>query len=110
VVLWTLADLCAADLMFLALQIILALGNRPKAERLTYTISISVYAFFSLYLIVMTVILTIKACVLLLHSQDWIVSLTGHLLPRRFCVRLFYPRLLIMLSSAFELTRFPPNV
>ncbi|ORY64638.1 chitin synthase-domain-containing protein [Leucosporidium creatinivorum] len=48
-------------LVFLGLQIILALGNRPKAEKLTYTISICVYAFFSLYLIFMTVILTIKA-------------------------------------------------
>ncbi|GAA5868205.1 hypothetical protein JCM3774_000599 [Rhodotorula dairenensis] len=48
-------------LMFLALQVILALGNRPKAEKLTYTISIAVYAFFSLYLIFCTVILTIKA-------------------------------------------------
>lgn len=47
--------------MFLALQVILALGNRPKAEKLTYTISIAVYAFFSLYLIFCTVILTIKA-------------------------------------------------
>lgn len=49
------------DLMFLALQIILALGNRPKAEKLTYTVSICVFAFFALYLIFMTVILTIKA-------------------------------------------------
>ncbi|KAJ8294291.1 Chitin synthase 1 [Rhodotorula toruloides] len=48
-------------LMFLALQVILALGNRPKAEKLTYTISIAVFAFFSLYLIFCTVILTIKA-------------------------------------------------
>jgi chitin synthase len=47
--------------MFLALQVILALGNRPKAEKLTYTISIAVFAFFSLYLIFCTVILTIKA-------------------------------------------------
>lgn len=48
-------------LIFLALQVILALGNRPKAEKLTYTISFLVFAFFSLYLIFMTVILTIKA-------------------------------------------------
>ncbi|KAL8281055.1 hypothetical protein RQP46_006413 [Phenoliferia psychrophenolica] len=48
-------------LIFLALQIVLALGNRPKAEKLTYTISISVYAFFSLYLILNTVELTVKA-------------------------------------------------
>ncbi|KPV74975.1 glycosyltransferase family 2 protein [Rhodotorula graminis WP1] len=46
---------------FLALQVILALGNRPKAEKRAYTISIAVFAFFSLYLIVCTVVLTIKA-------------------------------------------------
>ncbi|KAK4056773.1 hypothetical protein OIO90_002325 [Microbotryomycetes sp. JL221] len=48
-------------LAFLGLQIILALGNRPKAERGFYTLSFSVYALFSAYLITMTVILTIKA-------------------------------------------------
>lgn len=47
--------------MFLALQIILALGNRPKAEKLTYTISIATFAFFSTYLVANTVLLTIKA-------------------------------------------------
>ncbi|GAA5862671.1 hypothetical protein JCM8547_003508 [Rhodosporidiobolus lusitaniae] len=60
-------------LIFLALQVILALGNRPKAEKLTYTISIAVFAFFSLYLICMTVILTVKAfCPIgsLLDSSD----------------------------------------
>jgi len=51
----------STDLIFLALQVILALGNRPKAEKLTYAISFLVFAFFSLYLIFMTVILTIKA-------------------------------------------------
>lgn len=50
-----------ADLGFLALQVILALGNRPKAEKRAYTISIAVFAFFSLYLIVCTVVLTVKA-------------------------------------------------
>lgn len=49
------------DLAFLALQVILALGNRPKAERGLYTLTMSVYAFFSVYLIFMTVILTVKA-------------------------------------------------
>jgi chitin synthase len=57
----TVVHSCDADLIFLALQVILALGNRPKAEKLTYTISFLVFAFFSLYLIFMTVILTIKA-------------------------------------------------
>lgn len=53
--------LSRTDLAFLVLQIILALGNRPKGEKALYTISFCVYAFFSLYLIFMTVILTIKA-------------------------------------------------
>ncbi|GJN90829.1 hypothetical protein Rhopal_003843-T1 [Rhodotorula paludigena] len=48
-------------LVFLALQVILALGNRPKAERFAYTASFAVFAFFALYLIVCTVVLTIKA-------------------------------------------------
>lgn len=52
---------CCTDLGALALQVILALGNRPKAEKLTYTISIAVFAFFSLYLITCTVVLTVKA-------------------------------------------------
>lgn len=60
-----------ADLGFLALQVILALGNRPKAERLTYTISIAVFAVFAAYLIFCTVILTIKAfCVRTPHSHE----------------------------------------
>jgi hypothetical protein len=71
-------SLSPADLIFLALQVILALGNRPKAEKLTYTISFLVFAFFSLYLIFMTVILTIKA----------------------FCVS---PRRLLLLSSISQL-------
>lgn len=49
------------------MQIILALGNRPKAEKFTYTLSIAVYASLSTYLIFNTVILTVKAfCVRLL--------------------------------------------
>lgn len=49
------------DLGVLGLQIILALGNRPKAEKGIYTFSIAAYAFFAAYLIFNTVILTIKA-------------------------------------------------
>lgn len=47
--------------MFLGLQIILALGNRPKAEKFTYTLSIAVYASLSAYLIFCTIVLTVKA-------------------------------------------------
>ncbi|KAF9055112.1 putative chitin synthase [Hymenopellis radicata] len=38
-------------LAFLALQFILALGNRPKGERAAYSITLWVYAFLSLYLL-----------------------------------------------------------
>ena len=51
------------DLAIFGLQIILALGNRPKSERFTYTCSIAIYGFFAAYLIANTVILTIKASV-----------------------------------------------
>lgn len=37
---------------FLGLQFILALGNRPKGERAAYAITLWVYAFISLYLLV----------------------------------------------------------
>jgi chitin synthase len=48
-------------LSFLALQFILALGNRPKGERLPYTITLWVYAFLSVYLIVCSVWLTVTS-------------------------------------------------
>ncbi|KAH9938331.1 glycosyltransferase family 2 protein [Fomitopsis serialis] len=48
-------------LAFLCLQFILALGNRPKGERLAYTITLWVYAILSVYLLVCSFALTIKA-------------------------------------------------
>ncbi|KZP32897.1 glycosyltransferase family 2 protein [Athelia psychrophila] len=48
-------------LAFLALQFILALGNRPKGERAAYTITLWVYAFLAVYLIVCSFALTGKA-------------------------------------------------
>ncbi|KAJ3811230.1 class III chitin synthase [Lentinula lateritia] len=48
-------------LAFLALQFILALGNRPKGERAAYTITLWVYAILALYLLVCSFWLTIKA-------------------------------------------------
>ncbi|KAL5508261.1 CHS1_1 [Sanghuangporus vaninii] len=50
-------------LAFLALQFVLALGNRPKGERMAYTITLWVYAILSLYLIVCAFWLTINAFV-----------------------------------------------
>ncbi|KAF8581974.1 glycosyltransferase family 2 protein [Ramaria rubella] len=48
-------------LAFLTLQFVLALGNRPKGERLTYAITLWVYAFLSLYLIICAITLTVKS-------------------------------------------------
>ncbi|PFH46163.1 glycosyltransferase family 2 protein [Amanita thiersii Skay4041] len=48
-------------LSFLALQFVLALGNRPKGERAAYTITLWVYAILALYLLVCSFWLTIQA-------------------------------------------------
>ncbi|KAI5834540.1 glycosyltransferase family 2 protein [Schizophyllum commune Tattone D] len=48
-------------LAFLGLQFILALGNRPKGERMAYTITLWVYAILAVYLLVCSFWLTIKA-------------------------------------------------
>lgn len=39
----------------------LALGNRPKGEKGLYLITLWVYAFLSLYLIVCSIVLTVKS-------------------------------------------------
>ncbi|CAE6439438.1 unnamed protein product [Rhizoctonia solani] len=48
-------------LAFLALQFVLALGNRPKGERLTYFITLCVFAFLGAYLILCSIWLTVLA-------------------------------------------------
>ncbi|THV08600.1 glycosyltransferase family 2 protein [Dendrothele bispora CBS 962.96] len=48
-------------LSFLGLQFILALGNRPKGERAAYSITLWVFAFLALYLLVCSLWLTFKA-------------------------------------------------
>ncbi|KAJ7283693.1 glycosyltransferase family 2 protein [Mycena rebaudengoi] len=48
-------------LSFLALQFVLALGNRPKGERAAYTITLWVYAFLAVYLLLCSFWLTAKA-------------------------------------------------
>lgn len=48
-------------LAFLALQFILALGNRPKGERMAYTITLWVYAFLAVYLLICSFWLTALA-------------------------------------------------
>lgn len=45
-------------LVFLVLQFVLALGNRPKGERMAYTVTLWVYAILSVYLIVCSLWLT----------------------------------------------------
>ncbi|KAF6762652.1 glycosyltransferase family 2 protein [Ephemerocybe angulata] len=48
-------------LFFLALQFILALGNRPKGERIPYAVTLWVYAVLAVYLLVCSFWLTVNA-------------------------------------------------
>ncbi|KAF8195934.1 chitin synthase [Mycena galopus ATCC 62051] len=48
-------------LSFLALQFVLALGNRPKGERFAYSLTLWVYAFLAVYLLICSFWLTAKA-------------------------------------------------
>ncbi|KAH8106018.1 glycosyltransferase family 2 protein [Cristinia sonorae] len=48
-------------LSFLALQFVLALGNRPKGERGAYVLTLIVFGFFAIYLLVCSFWLTIRA-------------------------------------------------
>jgi chitin synthase len=48
-------------LSFLCLQFVLALGNRPKGERIPYVATLWVYGFLSIYLVVCSIWLTVKA-------------------------------------------------
>ncbi|KAI0032864.1 chitin synthase [Vararia minispora EC-137] len=48
-------------LTFLALQFVLALGNRPKGERAAYAITLWIYAVLAFYLTFASIALTIKA-------------------------------------------------
>lgn len=50
-----------AYLALIALQIILGLGNRPKAERFAYTMSIWLFGLLALYLVTNTLYLTAMA-------------------------------------------------
>lgn len=86
----------ATDLLLLALQIILALGNRPKAEKFTYTTSIAVYALLSLYLIANTVVLAVKAWVLVSPCL-FPLSIRSLMLP----LPLFPNQVLCKLCSSF---------
>jgi chitin synthase len=58
---WVNLSLKWIYLGFLALQFVLALGNRPKGERMAYVITLWVYAFLALYLLVCSWALTVKA-------------------------------------------------
>ncbi|KAK9894719.1 glycosyltransferase family 2 protein [Cystobasidium minutum MCA 4210] len=48
-------------LALLALQVILGLGNRPKAERFAYTMSMWIFGLLAMYLVVNTLYLTAMA-------------------------------------------------
>ncbi|KAF7433398.1 Chitin synthase, class 2 [Pleurotus ostreatus] len=58
---WVNLSLKWIYLAFLALQFILALGNRPKGERMAYAITLWVYAVLAVYLLVCSFWLTGKA-------------------------------------------------
>jgi len=58
---WVNLSLKWIYLGFLAIQFVLALGNRPKGERMAYVITLWVYAFLAIYLLVCSLALTVKA-------------------------------------------------
>ncbi|KIK65305.1 glycosyltransferase family 2 protein [Collybiopsis luxurians FD-317 M1] len=58
---WVNLGLKWVYLAFLAMQFILALGNRPKGERTAYTITLWVYAILAIYLLLCSFWLTINA-------------------------------------------------
>ncbi|KAJ8502894.1 hypothetical protein ONZ45_g11340 [Pleurotus djamor] len=58
---WFNATLEWIYLAFLTLQFVLALGNRPKGERLAYTVTMAVYAVLSVYLLICSFWLTALA-------------------------------------------------
>jgi len=55
---WVNFVLKVVYMTFLVLQFVLALGNRPKAERFAYTLTLWVYAVLGLYLLVCSLALT----------------------------------------------------
>ncbi|KAI1786680.1 glycosyltransferase family 2 protein [Ganoderma leucocontextum] len=58
---WVNFGLKAIYLALLALQFVLALGNRPKGERMTYSITLWVYAILAVYLLVCSFWLTARS-------------------------------------------------
>ncbi|KAF8213579.1 chitin synthase [Mycena galopus ATCC 62051] len=58
---WINVGLKWVYLIFLGLQFVLALGNRPKGERFAYSLTLWVYAALAVYLLVCSFWLTIKA-------------------------------------------------
>ncbi|KAJ7275494.1 chitin synthase [Mycena haematopus] len=58
---WINVGLKWVYLIFLALQFVLALGNRPKGERFAYSLTLWVYAVLAVYLLVCSFWLTARA-------------------------------------------------
>ncbi len=65
---WVNFGLKSLYLALLALQFVLALGNRPKGERMTYTITLWVDAILAVYLLVCSCWLTALSFKVCLHS------------------------------------------
>ena len=83
---WVNEGLMMIYLVFLVLQFVLALGNRPKGEKTAYTITLWVYAILSLYLLVCSLWLTGRSIIgvnksLKLSEPFWKVLLTPPLGP-----------------------------
>lgn len=69
-------------IFFLILQFVLALGNRPKAEQRLYILSFLVFAVMGMYLITVSLWLTVKMFTSLVHQIDgndsfWKVIMTN---------------------------------
>jgi len=65
---------------FLALQFVLALGNRPKGFKIAYAVTLWVYAFLAVYLIVCSIWLTVLAFTHLSLEGATVWDRLGHVL------------------------------
>lgn len=65
---WVNFGLKALYLALLALQFVLALGNRPKGERATYNVTLWIYGILAVYLLVCSFWLTALAFKVCPHS------------------------------------------
>jgi chitin synthase len=84
---WFNSSLKWIYMIFLVLQFILALGNRPKSERAAYTVTLWVYGIFSVYLLICSFWLTS------LSFKQIPKALSGHKTPLETVMAIFAPPL-----------------